>query len=84
VCRFYLILDLLSIHFGVGKITEDAAQVLTTNEACVATIVEGKSVLDFVFLNERKDTISSESLLLALDTLALAMFFLTPFISYRN
>lgn len=80
------ILDLLSIHFGVCEVAENASEILTIDVSCVAWVIERKGILDFVLLDKRWGTMSSESLLLRLEflpPLVFATFFLAPFISYK-
>lgn len=80
------VLDLLAVHLGVGEVAQNAPEVLSVDVAGVVGVVEGEGVLDFVFLGEGWGTMSSESLVLRLEflpVLALAMFFLAAFISYK-
>lgn len=87
MCRADFVFDLLSIHFGVGKVSQNATQVLPGYIARVAGIVEREGVLDFVFLSGKDRTMSSESLLLRLldlEPLGLLTFFFIPFISYKK
>ena len=81
-----LVLDFLAIHLGVGKVAEDAPEVLAVNVASVIRVIEGEGILDLIFLHRANDTISSVSLLLVLaflPPLAFDTFFLSPFISYK-
>jgi hypothetical protein len=85
--RADFVFDLLAVHFGVGEVSQNAAQVLPGDIARVAGIVEGEGILYLVFLSGEDGTMSSESLLLRLldlEPLGLLTFFFIPFISYKN
>ena len=80
-----LILNFLAIHFSVGKVAENASEILSIDISTIIRIIEGEGILDFIFLNRLINTISSVSLLLVLAFLPLVFdtFFLSPFISYK-
>jgi len=80
-----LILNFLAIHFSVGKVAENAPEILSIDISTIMRIIEGEGILDFIFLDSLIDTISYVSLLLVLAFLPLVFdtFFLSPFISYK-
>jgi len=81
------ILDLFAIHFSVGKVAEDASEILAIDVSSVGGVVESEGIFDLVLLNREQNTISSVSLLLRLAFLPPLLcdtFFLRPFmISYK-
>jgi hypothetical protein len=52
------IFDFFAVHFGEGKIAEDASEILSIDVSRVAAVVEGEGIFDLIFLNRTTDTIS--------------------------